>query len=801
MSNNENPIIELPCNQITDAGQILDTSGNGLDGNVEGAQTVPNDTLGAVVYLDGVDDDISVAQNNVLNPEGDFTLEVWVAALDPQTTTEDIVIVEKWDGFATAYPYSLRYNSGGSVYASRYDGTRRPSITSQTVINDGLLHHLALVLQAGRWYLYVDGALDPAAPDGVADTTVASTANTAPLYLGSRGSGCYLSGALGTFRLYGWALDADQINLDITGDRTSTSAFTRTQPIDFGVYNENDLSLIDIDDSASGHSLTLQVENIDGQEIVLNPLTGFPTLSNYHFALNFRPGVLSQDAIATTGLASAGWQMTGPELLNGGSYSFYFIASANTTLSSASPLLMTLVNLSANPSGGSRETLVKLDYANLNYAGDSTPVSGSRSQRVALVNNFQPSSGTGGGTPFLVSFPQSNHLLNDGGCHSFDMRLTNISGQTLTFNPTDSDTPTSLVFAMDVGSSEGDMGTADDLHSFSVSPKAYTWAVEITNESESIQCTLQPTNTPFSLSPGGSLYFTLENLGSSLPSGEAYLYIDFSNVSGIADGQAIGIIVKTPLLYLSDADHSVGIGTATPDGNSKLRVSGTLTATNIVSQGNVQTPQALITQSLNAPEAAIDYNLSAGSFSGGRGIVQPGMVMMWAGDSGNVPDGWMLCDGRQLDQPNYPELYAVLTQYHLANINGVNVFNLPNLVDRFVVGAGNLYSPKSTGGAASVTLTTGQLPSHNHSSSVSSENQHRHSFLVDTGGGGNDGSGDMLTSNWGNNVSADHQEYTDYQSAHTHTVTIGNTGGSQGHENRPPYFGIYFIIYTGVSTN
>lgn len=61
--------------------------------------------------------------------------------------------------------------------------------------------------------------------------------------------------------------------------------------------------------------------------------------------------------------------------------------------------------------------------------------------------------------------------------------------------------------------------------------------------------------------------------------------------------------------------------------------------------------------------------------------------MIWSGNSSNVPDGWVLCDGN----------------------NGI-----PDLSDKFVLGAGNQYNVGDTGGEESHTLTIEEMPSHNH---------------------------------------------------------------------------------------
>lgn len=64
-----------------------------------------------------------------------------------------------------------------------------------------------------------------------------------------------------------------------------------------------------------------------------------------------------------------------------------------------------------------------------------------------------------------------------------------------------------------------------------------------------------------------------------------------------------------------------------------------------------------------------------------------GMIMQWHGTVATIPTGWTLC-------------------------NGAN--STPNLTNSFVIGAGSSYNPGTSGGAASVTLSTANMPSHNH---------------------------------------------------------------------------------------
>lgn len=114
--------------------------------------------------------------------------------------------------------------------------------------------------------------------------------------------------------------------------------------------------------------------------------------------------------------------------------------------------------------------------------------------------------------------------------------------------------------------------------------------------------------------------------------------------------------------------------------------------------------------------------------------VPVGMMVMYAG--GTVPAGWLLCDGTINAIAEYPALFSVLSFTYGGN--GTTTFALPNLTSRIPVGAGGTATGAltgtngagvgiteaglgraigSTGGHASVTLTSAQsgVPDHTHS--------------------------------------------------------------------------------------
>lgn len=97
-------------------------------------------------------------------------------------------------------------------------------------------------------------------------------------------------------------------------------------------------------------------------------------------------------------------------------------------------------------------------------------------------------------------------------------------------------------------------------------------------------------------------------------------------------------------------------------------------------------------------------------------ITPAGAVMMYAGAA--APAGWLLCNGSAISRTAYAALFAVLgTVYGLGN--GSTTFNLPDMRGRAAIGAGTgaSLSARTLGqqvGAETHTLTTAQMPSHNH---------------------------------------------------------------------------------------
>jgi len=264
--------------------------------------------------------------------------------------------------------------------------------------------------------------------------------------------------------------------------------------------------------------------------------------------------------------------------------------------------------------------------------------------------------------------------------------------------------------------------------------------------------------------------------------------VDWINVGSISAGSAAQVAVTNT----NSGSHFLAF-VDTTSGNEDVRANSNLTY-NISSQvigGKISSLSNHDTGSLSegsnlyhttararaaiSASGDLSYNNSTGvmSFSAPSAFVS-GMIILWSGNTGNIPTGFVLCDGQ---------------------------FNTPDLRNRFVVGAGDVYNPGNTGGSDSVTLATANLPSHTHSASSSSsvtDPGHVHSTTFDNkkyfpGGGsttiGYGGAGgypaDVFTMN----------SQTTGISVNT-TTTIDPTGSGSAIENRPRYYALCYIMKT-----
>ena len=156
-----------------------------------------------------------------------------------------------------------------------------------------------------------------------------------------------------------------------------------------------------------------------------------------------------------------------------------------------------------------------------------------------------------------------------------------------------------------------------------------------------------------------------------------------------------------------------------------------------------------------------------------------------------APRGWALCDGQLLPIAQNTALYSLLgTTY---GGDGRTTFGLPDLRGRVAIHTGrgpglSDYPQGVKGGAEVVQLSTAQMPSHAHGVSATAKA---------TASDGNQSTPDGHT--WAADPRGATKIYSDAtpdkdMKAGSVVATAQNAGGSQVHENRPPYQVVRFVI-------
>tara|TARA_Y100000004_G_scaffold195924_1_gene264340 strand:- start:328 stop:876 length:549 start_codon:yes stop_codon:yes gene_type:complete len=165
------------------------------------------------------------------------------------------------------------------------------------------------------------------------------------------------------------------------------------------------------------------------------------------------------------------------------------------------------------------------------------------------------------------------------------------------------------------------------------------------------------------------------------------------------------------------------------------------------------------------------------------GLILSGMLVPYAGTS--APTGWLFCFGQAVSRTTYADLFSAISTTYGSG-DGSSTFNLPDLRGRTVAGkddmggsSANRLTDQSgglngdtlgdTGGAETHTLTTAQMPSHNHTQ--------RHN-------GTSGGIANQMRSGGG-------------ASAQTNSInTTTNKGSGNAHNNVQPTIILNYIIKT-----
>jgi MSHA biogenesis protein MshQ len=184
------------------AGDVADSSGNGLNGTaVGGATPVPAKVCNGA-QLNGANRYIQVADNNLLRLTGNFTVMAWINANALGTELKTIVSKDE------NYEFHLTDTGQINWWWQNSGGTAQTFTTTGAAIVPGNWYHIAIVYASGNQTIYINGA-----SRGTAAFTGGLLTNGDPLQIGSdQGSaGRFFDGLIDEVRIYGSALSNDEV--------------------------------------------------------------------------------------------------------------------------------------------------------------------------------------------------------------------------------------------------------------------------------------------------------------------------------------------------------------------------------------------------------------------------------------------------------------------------------------------------------------------------------------------------------------------------------------------------------------
>lgn len=212
-----------------------DYSGNGHDGDVNGASQGASGILGHSAYnFDGVDDYVNVGMNDFWDGQDSLTISTWVS-----TTDSDGVITGTSQTNTQVFHLKTGHNTAGDLrmYVQDEGGPDWSFYTTNyTGLDDGNYHHVVLRVESfsnNIGGVYVDGR--------EREVTVNNTGN---ITLGPMDNGTYiggqsnydgslvgpLDGTLTQFRIYGHALAPSEIQYLATTGQMGHGTYQAVTP-------------------------------------------------------------------------------------------------------------------------------------------------------------------------------------------------------------------------------------------------------------------------------------------------------------------------------------------------------------------------------------------------------------------------------------------------------------------------------------------------------------------------------------------------------------------------------------------
>ena len=186
----------------TNGTQLLDGSGNNLNGAINGANINQLALLDKAYLFDGVDDYISLETvSESLKPDTEISMSAWIK------TTDDYGIIARY----RLYGWSLFIHDSDIRFSANYDATSTSvQVRYGTGISDGNWHFVCATMKSGEQKLYVDGVLRDS--EAITYTSIFYGSGWAAIGRDGDYAGNHFSGSLDQMVIWDKALTADDIS-------------------------------------------------------------------------------------------------------------------------------------------------------------------------------------------------------------------------------------------------------------------------------------------------------------------------------------------------------------------------------------------------------------------------------------------------------------------------------------------------------------------------------------------------------------------------------------------------------------
>ena len=825
---NDKPCVHLPLDEIRDVKGTAYASNVGEgrgDAIVHGNPKILHDpTMGTCMSFDGDGDYVELTDLAALTFAQGMTAMAWVR-------------FEATPRYSRIFDLNVAANQSSSIVFAGNEGTSQHLAFGidgiRFRVENGVAlrewRHFAFVYDpaAGKVSIIINGAV--AFSKEVTFDGAKTAWKTGYIGKSSWTADRLFRGAIAHFRLYNQALELTEVKDLMIIDKSAMAYYRETTLLKVDLYTIRDddhKPILYIESDNKTEPLEVSLTNPGNNQVLFKKLSA-PAVadeSQFHVQLRFRRNVIAPNVLqalqSPTGVVIDGWQHAAGTTADGTEDYISFVKKDGVlTLNKGEAWRIQIPNFSAAAQGGARNTRIQVRYRT--KAQDPGSV----------VRHMEIQSHLGLKTiPLIARFRDSNTLLNNGKMKNeltVEVVYTSDTGSVRLDKASKFELIIDdelLVEGSSLGATSGTNWLVPHVAD-GIGHKTITFTVTLPADGQ----TGAAPESLMKVDRQHPLTFALSEWVTNKASGTYNILLRYENIPGYWDGAWVLPVQYSPLVLRSD---KIGIGTDQPSADLEIRqdkqaaVGPVLRLTNgeggensaaaidfnvgPVGQGASHDPTfriegrndasnrtdlVFLTQKTPQPDSELRESMritAEGRVKDSTGFIMPvGAILAYGGSK--VPDGWLLCDGQLIGGEGYAALRTVLGERN----------NVPDLRNRFIIGAGIDYPLNNRGGEASVKLETKHLPSHTHTGVIenaditnrSTPNGQQHRVMHP----------DTFVRT---NVGDEGDDYTVYDNKgnegpwlsslinflHNHTTRIEPTGGDTNHENLPPYHALTYII-------